>query len=827
MSVSSKIIVYQPGMEPQVYDLDLFADMPESNRDRTDGEDFPTVRLGRGAVHGAGGSPPNNIVIDNCSFISRAQCSFLKIDGEWYVRDDNSKNGMLFEDKQVKMRQLHDGDRFYVGTDPDNRMVIVFSSRVKENPVPIERYSLKDSGQTLIGRSRDCDIVLKHPMVSRRHCVITRENGSYYIADNQSLHGVILNGKLLVGKVRLNPMDRISIADTTLFFDDGYLYFNEPKGGVSLVVRNLSKEVGNKGSKKLITNNVTLSILPNEFVAIIGGSGAGKTTLLDCISGMTGFTSGEVLVNGESIRTAGKNIRSLMGYVPQQDIVYDNLTLERMLYYSARLRMPDDTTQEEIRKKIDETLEIVELSEHRKTMISKLSGGQRKRASIAVELLASPKLFFLDEPSSGLDPGTERHLMQMLRRLSDSGKTVIMVTHTVQNIDLCDRLICMGKGGLLCYSGSPGEARKFFGKENITDIYDDLNDHAEEAARRWEARSNVFIKDEKPGGALKAENNNGIKKLLKQFTVITLRYAEIMKNSLPRLLLLLGMPVLLTLLVCLAFQADGGLYRKLGLSFSRDSFPFLVAPDTLSLIVSYSCAAFWIGIFNSIQEISKERPIYEREKFTGVAVFPYVMSKFVVLSVLCLVQSLIMTAFLFALGRNLGDFDASDMIYSMTTEGVIFSGNMFYLELFLTTFFCVISAMCLGLLISSMVSNDMALVLCPLCLLPQILFSGVVAKLSGITKIISRIISCRWATIGFATSLDVNSMYTSYYNSNSTEGWVAGPEYYDEIYGRTNTISYILNQDPLKSSWIILCLLSLTCVVVAVIVLFLRKRKTR
>ena len=210
-----------------------------------------------------------------------------------------------------------------------------------------------------------------------------------------------------------------------------------------------------------------------------------------------------------------------------------------MLMYSAKLRMPVDTSKAEIRAKITETLKLVELYEQRNTMISALSGGQKKRASIAVELLASPKLFFLDEPSSGLDPGTEKHLMMMLKRLSETGKTVIMVTHTVQNIKMCDRLICMGKGGVLCYSGSPSKALEFFGKEDMIDIYDDLNDNAKATSKRFaeeQARLRPDgVEEFKEKVVPKARYAFVPKKFFKQFFVMTGRYAEIIFNSRSRL----------------------------------------------------------------------------------------------------------------------------------------------------------------------------------------------------------------------------------------------------------------------------------------------------
>ncbi|MCR5410297.1 MAG: ATP-binding cassette domain-containing protein [Lachnospiraceae bacterium] len=820
MSKSSRVTIYIPNHEPAVFDLDSFGK--------------ETVRLGRGPIHGGTGAVNNDIAIPNdIAFVSRAHCTFYQSDGHWFIFDDNSANGLNFNGVKIFSQMMSDGDKYYIGKSIEERLVIAYSFGEAGASEPIDKYRLNPNGKYVIGRDGSCNLVLDHPSVSRWHCIITGVNGVYYIDDNNSTNGIILNGFQLMGRVQLNQMDKITIADTTLIFTDGMLYTQKLRGGVSVSVRNVYKKVKTKKGEKFITNGVNLNIEPGEFVAIVGGSGAGKTTLLNCISGMAGFTAGNIFINGESIRTNERSLRSLMGYVPQNDIVYDNLTLERMLMYSAKLRMPVDTTPAEIQAKIDETLDLVELTAHRTTMISRLSGGQKKRASIAVELLASPKLFFLDEPSSGLDPGTEKHLMHMLKKLSETGKTVIMVTHTVQNINICDRLICMGNGGLLCYSGKPSKALEFFGKEDMIDIYDDLNENSVAVSERFRAMEenqrpsgNGNNEEEKP--AMKAKYAFVPKKFFKQFFVMTARYAEIIFNDRSRLLLLLIMPVALTILVCVAFQADGNIYNYLGLSVDRDCLPFLVAGDTMKLMFAFSCAAFWIGIFNSVQEISKERTIFEREKFTGVRAVPYVLSKLVIIGIICLIQSIIMQL-LFNYFSNTtatvdGDMDSlTALAVCMNDEGIIF--NSLPVELFVTTFLCVMCAMCLGLLISSAASNDLALILCPVFLLPQILFSGVASTLSGITETISKIVPCRWACIAYFTSSAINDMYES--AKFEVGSWKLS-EYgtgfgVDEAYSAAKT--YVGSLDPTKSAWVVLLAMSVACVIGSMVILTVRKTK--
>lgn len=821
-AAKSCVTIFIENMAPKTYDLNSFG---------TD-----CVRMGRGPYHGEQKDGKNDIALPaDFSTVSRAHCTFYRVEGVWYISDDKSVNGLSVNGARIASKQLHDGDRVYIGQDNTAKCVIAFSSQrtagTTANAMAMDSMPLTGKERYVIGRGGDCDVTLRHPTVSRHHCVITFENGQYFISDNHSVNGVILNGVPLTKKQKLEQMDKITIADTSILFCDGTLHFNKASGGVSVVADDICKEVKNGKGTKCITNHVSLSVEPGEFVAIIGGSGAGKTTLLNCLSGMTGFTSGDIYINGESIRTNSKSVRSIIGYVPQSDIVYDNLTLERMLLYSAQLRMPKDTSKEEIRQKIEETLEMVELSAHRTTLISRLSGGQRKRASIAVELLASPRLFFLDEPSSGLDPGTEKNLMTMLKRLALTGKTVIMVTHTVQNIGMCDRVICMGRGGLLGYSGPPRKALEFFGKKEMTDIYEDLNEHSIEASNRFQKISGSTGVPAVPVQAQKEKKKFSPEDSMRQFAVMTKRYAEILKNSRARLLLLALMPVVLTVLVCIAFQADGNLYSLLNITVDRTSQPFHVCGDTMKLMFAFSCAAFWVGIFNSIQEVSKERNIYEREHFTGVRSFPYVMSKFVNIGILCMLQSLIMMALLaFFTSTTVtaaGNAAASTSFkISMGKDGIVFASGGLWFEMYLTTFLMMLSAMCLGLAISSAVSNDMALVVCPVCLLPQILFSGVVSELSGITETISNIVTCRWANIAYFTSARTNDLYA---RCSFKEGkWETiengvGISGYDEAYNAART--YIFGLNPVKSAWVVLTGMAVVCIVLSVLILHFRRSK--
>lgn len=325
-----------------------------------------------------------------------------------------------------------------------------------------------------IGRDPRNSIVMESMGFSRKHALIRPCQDGYMIFDNQSMNGVYVNGRRIQGSELVQQTDIVQIGGALFFLIGGCLVYQSASNGVSLQLQDINKIVGRGSGRKKILNRVSCEIGSNEFVAIIGGSGAGKTTVMNAMSGFDSRIEGKVFCNGIDLRQNFSALKNMIGFVPQQDIIYENLKLRRMLEYTAKMKMPSDVSPKERKERIQKVLDMVGLREHAETYIRKLSGGQKKRASIAVELLADPGLFFLDEPTSGLDPDTEQSLMNTLAELSKSeGKTIIMVTHTTQSIHLCDKVIFMGPGGKICYCGSPQGIYSYFQKKELVDVYND------------------------------------------------------------------------------------------------------------------------------------------------------------------------------------------------------------------------------------------------------------------------------------------------------------------------------------------------------------------
>ncbi|MDR0220542.1 MAG: FHA domain-containing protein, partial [Lachnospiraceae bacterium] len=391
----------------------------------------------------------NDIVI-NSSYMSRNHGQFRQTNGQWVIEDLGSSNGLIYDGEIITSKQLEDGDSLridYLDKVGERGVLLVFSQRSGA----WLNYSVPDKGEISIGRGEGCNIRLPHISVSRLHARIICNNERYYITDEDSKNGVFVNGKKVDGRAELNERDFILITNSQLIFTKQRITYFCFTSGISVDAEDITKTV-DKG--RVICNGVDLHIKPGEIVAIVGGSGAGKTTVMNCLSGYSHPTEGSVSVNGVDLYANFEALKSIIGYVPQADIVFDNLTVSDMLRYAARLRLPKDIEKEELEIRIDKVIQTVELAERKDVLIKRLSGGQRKRASIAVELLSDPNLFFLDEPASGLDPGTERHLMETLRNMATEGKTVIFVTHSTLNLHLCSKVVFMGAGGNLCFCGT-------------------------------------------------------------------------------------------------------------------------------------------------------------------------------------------------------------------------------------------------------------------------------------------------------------------------------------------------------------------------------------
>ncbi|NTV64073.1 MAG: FHA domain-containing protein, partial [Oscillochloris sp.] len=375
------------------------------------------------------GRAPDNDIILTSRFVSAHHARIEPVGAAHRISDVGSTNGVLYEGRRVPGHDLCDGDVLRIG-DPATGSFVTLTYR---NAAAVQAASVGTAAQNYpldpndpqitIGRV-GCEIVLENPQVSRFHAQIDRTADGAILRDAGSTNGSFVNGQRLAGPHALRPGDVIQIGPFKLVYNVSSLDQYDQQGALRIDARNLTRTVSRGGQQRVILNDVSLSIAPREFVALVGGSGTGKSTLMKALCGYAPATTGQVLVNGDDFYRNFDAYRTVLGYVPQDDILHRMLPVERALGYAARLRLPSDTAETEITARISHVLDDVEMASQRDKLVENLSGGQRKRVSIAAELLADPSLFFLDEPTSGLDPGLEKKMMYTLRRLADSGRTV-------------------------------------------------------------------------------------------------------------------------------------------------------------------------------------------------------------------------------------------------------------------------------------------------------------------------------------------------------------------------------------------------------------------
>lgn len=724
--------------------------------------------------------------------------------GKTYVGDVGSTNGTYLYRGEIyewmkprKYYQKESGD-WILRIDAKNHVsnqsaVIILTDSLQKSAWQCQTLS---EGLTLIGRGSDNTIVMDSPGISRKHAAIMNQNGVYTIIDYGSMNGVYVNGKRVNRDEQIAEKDMIQIANFLFFVVDGKLLYQGAMSGVSLRLENISKEVGRGAGRKKILNQVYGDIGSNEFVAIIGGSGAGKTTVMNAMSGFDRDIEGNVFCNGIDLRRNFNSLKNMIGFVPQQDIIYENLKLKKMLLYTAKMKMPSDTTRAEMELRIYKVLEMVDLTQHADTYIRKLSGGQKKRASIAVELLADPGLFFLDEPTSGLDPDTEQSLMHTLASLSKSeGKTIIMVTHTTQSIHLCDKVIFMGPGGKICYCGPPSEMNEYFGKQDLVEIYNELAVNTD----NWNGYylQNYWQKRQEEPALTKAEDRfikNSARRNVswfKQLRVLTARYMNLIKNDYSRLLLLLVQPVAIALLLFLVAQEG----------------TFVNFDDTKSILFALSCSGIWIGLFNTIQEVCKERAILKREYMGNLRLSGYVLSKYIVQGIICLIQATLLTTIFLNLLEH-------------TAKGGAIWGSHPGMEIWLTMVLTIFASASMGLIVSSLVRNaDRAMAFAPFVLIVQLLFSGVLFALGDGALVISKITVSRWSMECLGNTADLNALPYKEIETETGELMKIPAKPYEDFFVRTS--------EHLWHTWLILLLIMLICGVVSTIVLRNLKKDKR
>ncbi len=333
------------------------------------------------------------------------------------------------------------------------------------------------SARIRIGRDADNDHVLADLQVSRHHSEIRRAGDTYQVIDLGSRNGTYLNGRLVQKPTVIHAGDVVSIGRHELLFDGHRLHDHVDTGPASLIADDLTVRIGDK----VLLDDVSFALAEGSVLAVIGPSGCGKSTLVKALTGLRPATQGRIWYGGRDLYADYAQLRYRLGMVPQDDVLHKQLKVRTALRFAAALRFADDVPRKVRWAKVNEVMATMRLTERAKQRIDTLSGGQRKRASVAMELLTEPSLFCLDEPTSGLDPALDKEVMTELRELADKGKTVVVVTHSVLHLDYCDRILVMCLGGTMGYFGPPDQLLHFFDAEDYADVFTKITDEPE----RW------------------------------------------------------------------------------------------------------------------------------------------------------------------------------------------------------------------------------------------------------------------------------------------------------------------------------------------------------
>jgi ABC transport system ATP-binding/permease protein len=589
-----------------------------------------------------------------------------------------------------------------------------------------------------IGRAADNQVVVGDLSVSRYHSELRRDpRGGYTIVDLGSHNGTFVNGQR-VGSAPVTERDIIGIGPATFRLVGEELQQFIDTGDVSFIAQDLTVTLP---SGRVLLDHMSFPLGERSLLGVIGPSGAGKSTLLGALTGMAPATQGTVLYDNRDLYANYAELRYKIGLVPQDNILHNQLSGRRALEYAAELRFPRDTSKAERSHRIDEVIGELALTKHADTKVAAMSGGQQKRVNVALELLTKPTLLFLDEPTSGLDPGLDKKLMQQMSDLAHDGHTVIVVTHSVSSLDLCDRLLVLVPGGKIAYFGAPQDGLKHFGAASWADVFQAFDDQPD---RDWagEFRHSAYYQQyitpgmegsgavhsgpprQLPAAAPKTSNK------ISQTVTLTRRYSAVIAADRGFLIASLLIPLLIAGIVKL-LNPPNGLVAGPGGNAGATSL--------LLILCLGSCLA---GTVNSIREIVKERQIFSREKATGQSPVAYLTSKIIVLGVICTIQSVILVG----VGLVGTKLPASG---STSLPPLI--------ELILAMALVSIASMCLGLLLSAIVSTSeqSTLLMFPIVIVQVIMTGGAVPVDKNGLKQVAWFFPARWGFGSAASTVNL------------------------------------------------------------------------
>ncbi|RKE17173.1 FHA domain-containing protein [Streptomyces sp. TLI_171] len=688
-------------------------------------------------------------------------------DGHWIVDDTGSTNGTYAADgHRVIHLEIEPGTVLCFGSAEDGPRCTfsALPAPTAVHPLPGRRppsaltaitgsFRPPSSVRPLpakvvrIGRSEDNDLVVSDLSVSRHHAELrARPDGRYEIADLDSHNGTYLNGQAVL-QAPVGPGDLVGIGHSVFCLVGDELQEFVDTGDIDLDVDGLTVQVG--GGRTLL-DHVTFPVGQKCLLAVAGPSGAGKSTLLNALTGLRPADQGTVHYDGRDLYRDYAELRRRIGLVPQDDILHTQLPVRKALSYAAELRFPGDTAAAERDARVEEVIDELGLAKRADQVISSLSGGQRKRVSVALELLTKPSLLFLDEPTSGLDPGMDRSVMQMLRGLADDGRTVVVVTHSVLSLDLCDRLLLLAPGGRIAWYGPPGETLDHFGFAHWPDAFEAFENQTD---RDWAGQFRSSAPYRKyvsgpaggtgdwPGALAPTERQLPAsaetpaakpkpRRWRKQVGTLCRRYASALAAD----------RTFLAVMIALPFVMGAMAHALAGSRLDQNT--------ALNALLILCVGGVLIGAANAVRELVKERTIYQRERAVGLSRSAYLSSKIIVLGAVTVVQSVVLTM-VALVGVTLRPQGGSGVFLPPL------------IEITLAVALLSLTAMMLGLLISALVKKEeVTMPLLVLVAIVQVVFCGALLQLDHLPVLnqLSWLVPSRWALGAMAGTIDLHTI---------------------------------------------------------------------
>lgn len=662
----------------------------------------PVLTLGRNT---------NNMVVLPYSIVSGNHATIQLVAGKLYITDNGSTNGTFINGNRIAPNARVSIENATVNLSREVTLM-VRSTNPQNNasnsssPAGISDIGtrilqqLQQKKSIVLGRADGCDIVIDNSQISRTHARISKIGERFYIEDLNSMNGTYLNGQRINGRMQMSAQDTIILGRIRITLGGAVVDISKE---IAIKTVSLVKKFANG---KVGLHECNIEIPSKSLLAVMGPSGCGKSTLLKALNGESPGSSGKVYIGGQDLNQYFDYLKMQIGYVPQDDIVHRELTVDESLWYAGKLRLPN-LSEEQLKQKIESVLQELNISHIRSNLVSKISGGQRKRVSIAVEILTDPLILFLDEPTSPLDPQTIEDFLSILKKLSQKGTTVIMVTHKPEDLAYMDQVIFMAEGGHICYYGKTDGYLNFFGVNDTVKVYSLL---VHENKDRWVAKYNS-----KPSNNLENSRNARIHKsssvnYLNQYYWLTRRYLNIKANDKVNSLIMLGQAPFIALIICILFNSI------------NPGLPFLMA-----------IASLWLGANNAAREIVSEGAIFKRERMFNQGILSYMFSKITVLMMFSSLQSIMFVSIL-----SLRFADSSPGLNDP-------------LQATIWMIFISLVATLMGLLLSATVSTaEKVMSLVPIALIPQIMLAGMITKISNaLVELLSYISISRWATEGF------------------------------------------------------------------------------